>query len=80
MKLPNGKPGIVTRLSSTSAVCFSAICTHMGCTVAPKGAELDCPCHGSRYNIKTGAVLNGPATEPLAKIPVTVSDGKVVAS
>jgi Rieske Fe-S protein len=80
VQLPNGKPAIVTRLTSSSAVCFSAICTHMGCTVAPKGEELDCPCHGSRFNIKTGAVLNGPASAPLAKIPVTVSDGKVAAS
>jgi Rieske Fe-S protein len=48
--------------------------------VAPKGEELDCPCHGSRFNIETGAVLNGPASAPLAKIPVTVSDGKVAAS
>jgi Rieske Fe-S protein len=80
VKLPNGKPAIVTRLTSASAVCFSAICTHMGCTVAPKANELDCPCHGSRFNLRTGAVLNGPASEPLAKVPVTVADGKVVAT
>jgi len=24
-----------------------------------------CPCHGSRFDITTGAILNGPATEPL---------------
>jgi cytochrome b6-f complex iron-sulfur subunit len=78
VKLSNGKPGIVTRLTSSTAVCFSAICTHMGCTVAPKGGELDCPCHGSRYNAKTGAVLQGPAPSPLHKVSVTVQDGKVV--
>jgi Rieske Fe-S protein len=80
VKLPSGKPAIVTRLTSSSAVCFSAICTHMGCTVAPKANELDCPCHGSRFNLRTGAVLNGPASEPLAKVPVTVAAGKVVAT
>jgi Rieske Fe-S protein len=49
----------------------------MGCTVAPKGGEFDCPCHGSTYNAKTGAVLGGPAPSPLPKIAVTVVAGKV---
>ena len=61
------------------AVAFSAICTHMGSTVAPKGAELDCPCHGSRYNALTGEVIQGPAPKPLPKITVTINDGQVVA-
>jgi Rieske Fe-S protein len=79
VRLPDGSPGVVARPSATTAACFSAICTHMGCTVAPKGQELDCPCHGSRYNAFTGAVLQGPAPKPLKKIDVTVANGKVVA-
>lgn len=78
VKLANGKPAIVARTSQNSVACFSAICTHMGCTVAVKGAELDCPCHGSKFNALTGAVLNGPATAPLEKVAVQVSGGDVV--
>ena len=76
----DGKPVLVSRPTSTTAVCFSAICTHQGCTVAPAGKELDCPCHGSSFNATTGAVLGGPAPSPLNKVNVTVTDGVVYAT
>ena len=40
----DGSPAIVARPTATTAVAFSAICTHEGCTVNPAGSELDCPC------------------------------------
>ncbi len=76
--LPGGKPAIVSRPTADSAVAFSAKCTHMGCTVAPAGTELHCPCHGSVYNATTGAVIHGPAPKALAKIDVHVANGEVV--
>lgn len=77
-KLPDGKPAIVARPTSSTVVCFSAICTHQGCTVKPGATSLDCPCHGSRYDTTTGKVLNGPAPRPLPEIAVEVQGGKVV--
>jgi Rieske Fe-S protein len=76
--LSDGSPIIVSRPSATTAVCFSAKCTHMSCTVQPKGTLLQCPCHGSQYNPTTGAVLRGPAPRGLAPVPVHVADGEVV--
>ena len=74
----DGKPIVVAQPAAGQAVAFSAICTHQGCTVAPKGSELDCPCHGSKYNALTGAVINGPAPSPLPAVSVSVKDGNVV--
>ena len=79
-KLPDGRSAIVSRPTSDTAVAFSARCTHMGCTVAPAGSELHCPCHGSKYNALTGAVIQGPASQPLAKLAIRVANGEVVTS
>jgi len=75
----NGAPIVIARPTDSTVAGFSAICTHQGCTVNVNGAELDCPCHGSKYNALTGAVTNGPATQNLAAVPLSVSGGQVVA-
>ncbi len=57
-----------------------AICTHLGCTVqleeGPQGYR--CACHGSRF-APDGAVLNGPATQPLRFLRLYWDDqGRIV--
>jgi 3-phenylpropionate/trans-cinnamate dioxygenase ferredoxin subunit len=41
------------------------------------GTTLMCQCHGSRFDITTGALINGPATEPLRVYEAKEVDGDV---
>ncbi|MGN6577043.1 MAG: Rieske (2Fe-2S) protein [Nocardioides sp.] len=74
----DGKPVIVSQPSKGEIVAFSAICTHQGCTVAPSASIIRCPCHGSTYDLATGANTGGPAPKPLAEVAVKVKGGDVV--
>jgi Rieske Fe-S protein len=69
---------VVTQPTAGQFKGFSAICTHLGCTV-DKVADgtIDCPCHGSKYSVKDGHVVNGPAPRPLAAKQIGVSGGKI---
>ena len=57
----------------------SAVCTHLGCTVAyfPSDEKFHCPCHGSVF-AGSGTVLHGPAPRPLQWFEVTMTrDGQL---
>lgn len=41
------------------------------------GTVIMCQCHGSRFDITTGTVINGPATEPLVVYEVQEVEGNV---
>jgi nitrite reductase/ring-hydroxylating ferredoxin subunit len=69
---------VLAQPTAGKVVCFSAICPHQGCAVGAAGKEYDCPCHGSKFNAETGAVLAGPAVTGLTAITVTVSGDSVV--
>lgn len=77
-KAADGSTVIVAQPKAGEAVAFSSKCTHMGCTVAPAGAQLKCPCHGSVYDALTGKNVSGPAPRPLPPIQVSVTGGEVV--
>jgi nitrite reductase/ring-hydroxylating ferredoxin subunit len=42
-----------------------------------RGHRLICPLHGASFDVRNGAVLGAPATEPLRTYPVRVVDGQV---
>ena len=41
------------------------------------GTTVMCQCHGSRFDITTGAVINGPATTPLSVYEAVEVDGSI---
>jgi Rieske Fe-S protein len=64
---------VLTRGGGNDVHGFSSICTHEGCTLAAvANGTIDCPCHGSRFNATTGAVVNGPATRPLPTVQIVL--------
>jgi len=66
----------------TGLVAYSAICTHLGCTVLPRLSEqgyIVCPCHASVFDPAADArVVSGPANRPLPALPIEVSSNGVV--
>ncbi len=70
---------VVTQPTEGEFKCFTAICTHMGCTVGTVDAEkISCPCHGSAFSPEDGSVVNGPAERPLEEIEITVEGDEVL--
>ena len=58
-----------------------ATCTHRGgplCEGDLAGEIITCPWHGSQFDVRTGEVVQDPATEPLKIYPVTVRDEELV--
>lgn len=63
---------VVTQPKSGVFKAFSAICTHQGCTVTHVAdGTIDCPCHGSKFAVADGSVVQGPAPRPLPARTVT---------
>jgi nitrite reductase/ring-hydroxylating ferredoxin subunit len=55
-------------------------CAHDACPLSGgllTGTTIMCQCHGSRFDIASGAVLNGPATEALNVYEVEEVGGSI---
>ena len=59
---------------------FDDLCPHEGCPLSSgllTGTTLMCQCHGSQFDVTSGALLRGPATEPLTMHDVREENGDV---
>jgi Rieske Fe-S protein len=70
---------VITQPHAGTFDAFTAVCTHEGCIVTTvSGGTINCPCHGSKFSIDNGSVVNGPATRPLAPISIKVQGTSIV--
>jgi nitrite reductase/ring-hydroxylating ferredoxin subunit len=60
---------------------FEDRCSHAGCAFSEDGAiegdRLICDCHGSEFDIRSGAAMAPPAVDPIASPRVRIVDGMV---
>ena len=60
--------------------CIEDICTHDEGPVAEgpvEGEVIECPRHGAKFDIKTGAVVSMPAITPVRTFPVRVQGSEI---
>ena len=79
-QLANGAPALLFR-TKTGVFAYQTICTHQGGVTKYFSAKkvLVCPVHNASFDpFKKGAVITGPATNPLPTVKVVVQNGWVV--
>jgi Rieske Fe-S protein len=79
-QLSNGAPALLFR-TKTGVFAYQTICTHQGGVTKYLSAKkvLVCPVHNASFNpFKKGAVVTGPATNPLPTVKVAVKSSWVV--
>ena len=70
---------VVTQPTAGEFKAFTATCTHQQCAVTRvENGKIVCPCHGSLFDITTGApTADSPAKRPLATRTATLSGDTV---
>uniref|UniRef100_UPI0034DE128C Rieske (2Fe-2S) protein n=1 Tax=Streptomyces flavofungini TaxID=68200 RepID=UPI0034DE128C len=57
---------------------FSNRCTHKQCPVTSVAdGTINCPCHGSKFDIADGSVKQNPAPSPLPPAEISVDGGSI---
>ncbi|MEL3949187.1 MULTISPECIES: Rieske (2Fe-2S) protein [Streptomyces] len=69
---------VVTQPTKGEFKAFSNRCTHKGCPVTSvEGGTINCPCHGSKFDITDGSVKQNPAPKPLPATKITVEGDSI---
>lgn len=75
------RPGLLVRTSAGELRAFSAVCTHLNCTVQyrPDLSQIWCACHNGHYDLN-GKNVAGPPPRPLEAFTVNARGNQVVVS
>ena len=75
------QPALVVRLPNGELRAFTAMCTHLSCTVQyrPDLQEIWCACHNGHYDL-TGKNVAGPPPKPLRAYDVNVKGDEIIVS
>ena len=67
------KPAILVRTPDGEFRAFTAVCTHLDCTVQykPETSQIWCACHNGMYDL-AGNVVSGPPPRPLDAFKVNL--------
>ncbi len=73
------RPALLIRLGDTEWRAFSAICSHLNCTVQFQDStrQIWCACHNGLYDLN-GKVVSGPPPRPLEEYSVHVRGEEIV--
>ena len=75
------KPGLLVLTDRGTYKAFSAVCTHLNCTVQyqPESQGILCACHNGRYDLN-GQVVSGPPPRPLEQFKVVQRGDDLIVS
>ncbi len=75
------KPALLVRVNETDWKAFTAVCTHLNCTVQyqESSQQIWCACHNGMYDL-TGRVVSGPPPKPLDEFAVFIRGEEVIIS
>jgi nitrite reductase/ring-hydroxylating ferredoxin subunit len=73
-------PVLLARSQSGDVCALAHTCTHLGGPLSEGSRDDDtitCPWHGSRFDLRTGAVIEGPAVFDQPRLSTRVRDGSI---
>jgi len=75
-----GKPILIANVDG-QYLAIGNRCTHMGCRLSQgilMGSRVQCPCHGSTFDVRTGVLLKGPARQPEPSYQLRIDGNQIM--